>query len=398
LNALWFNKVKQTVKVQMGAIWRDVYVFMAGTGTGLIPIGGGCPTVAPPGFMQGGGYSFVSRSYGMSIDNLVGLSIVTPDGQLRQVGEDSTSQDDKDLFWALCGGGGGNFGVVVDMTMRVHAPRSKSMLVGQIQYPLEQAEELLGFYNEWVEGLPNEMAVYGHIGQLPGEVDPSHKVKSISLTPVFNGEWAQGVELLQDVLKLNPRVAALHNMTLPDWELFNGNFTKVENRSAYIRSLIVPPRGMGAKAAKVYVKYMNSAPSAESFCVWTLLGGKVEDRAPDATAYVHRDARFVPQVKSIWNRAQPADEQPNVHWAYEFFEELAEACGATGAYVNYIDPLLHDWTRMYYGDNYPRLEAIKRKVDPGNLFCAQQSVGSSFNPPAKLTDLSPLNRTFVPKP
>jgi hypothetical protein len=155
---------------------------------------------------------------------------------------------------------------------------------------------------------------------------------------------------------------------------------------------------MGAKAAKVYVKYMNSAPSADSFCVWTLLGGKVEERAPDATAYVHRYARFVPQVKSIWNRAQPADEQPNVHWAYDFFEELAEACGATGAYVNYIDPLLHDWARMYYGDNYQRLEAIKRKVDPYNIFCAQQSVGSPFNPPAKLTDLSPLNRTFVPKP
>lgn len=398
LNALWFNKTKQTVKVQMGAIWRDVYVFMAGTGTGLIPIGGGCPTVAPPGFMQGGGYSFVSRTYGMSIDSLVGLSIVTPDGKLRQVGEYSTSQEDQDLFWALCGGGGGNFGVVVDMEMRVHAPRSKNMLVGQIRYPLEQAEELLGFYNDWVEGLPNELAVYGHIGQLPSTVDPSRKVKTISLTPVFNGEWAQGVDLLQDLLKLNPLQADLYNMTLPDFELFNGNFTKVENRSAYIRSLIVPPKGMGAKAAKVFIKYMNSSPSAESFVVWTLLGGKIAERAPDATAYFYRQSRFVPEVKSIWNRSQPADERPNVEWAYEFFEALREETGATGAYVNYIDPLLHDWARMYYGDNYERLVAIKRKVDPGNIFCAQQSVGSPFNPPAQLTDLSPLNRTFVPKP
>lgn len=398
LNALWFNKTKQTVKVQMGAIWRDVYVFMAGTGTGLIPIGGGCPTVAPPGFMQGGGYSFVSRTYGMSIDSLVGLSIVTPDGKLRQVGEYSTSQEDQDLFWALCGGGGGNFGVVVDMEMRVHAPRSKNMLVGQIRYPLEQAEELLGFYNDWVEGLPNELAVYGHIGQLPSTVDPSKKVKTISLTPVFNGEWAQGVDLLQDLLKLNPLQADLYNMTLPDFELFNGNFTKVENRSAYIRSLIVPPKGMGAKAAKVFIKYMNSSPSAESFVVWTLLGGKIAERAPDATAYFYRQSRFVPEVKSIWNRSQPADERPNVEWAYEFFEALREETGATGAYVNYIDPLLHDWARMYYGDNYERLVAIKRKVDPGNIFCAQQSVGSPFNPPAQLTDLSPLNRTFVPKP
>ena len=398
LNAISFNKRKETVKVQMGAIWRDVYVFMAGTGTGLIPIGGGCPTVAPPGFMLGGGYSFVSRSYGMSIDSLVGLSIVTPDGQLREVGNDSTSQEDQDLFWACCGGGGGNFGVVVDMEMRVHPPRSEKMLVGQIRYPLEQAEELLDFYNGWVEELPHEMSVYGHCGQLPNEVDPSKKVKTISLTPVFNGEWADGMDLLQDVLKLNPIVASLHNMTLPDWELFNGNFTKVENRSAYIRSLIVPPGGMGAKTAKVFIKYMDTAPSSESFAVWTMLGGKIEERAPEDTAYVHRYARFVPEIKSIWNREQPADERPNVQWAYDFFEELREVSAATGAYVNYIDPLLHDWAEMYYGDNYERLTDIKQKVDPHDVFCAQQSVGSSFNPSAQLTDLNPLNRTFETDP
>ena len=399
LNAISLGKGKQTVKVQMGAIWFDVYVFMAGTGTGRIPIGGGCPTVAPPGFMLGGGYSFVSRSYGMSIDNLVGLSIVTPDGQLREVGEDSTSQEDKDLFWACCGGGGGNFGVVVEMEMRVPEPRSKKMLVGQIRYPLEQAEELLSFYNEWVEDLPNEMAVYGHCGQLPSDVDPSKEVKMMSLTPIFNGEWADGLDLLQSVLKLNPIKAELYNMTLPDWELFNGSFTKVQSRSAYIRSLIVPPKGMGAETAKVFIKYMDTAPSSESFAVWTLLGGKITEKAPADTAYFFRNARFVPEIKSIWHRENPEDAEKNVRWAYDFFEELAEVSGATGAYVNYIDPLLHDWAKMYYGDNYERLVAIKKKVDPDNVFRFQQGVGSPFNPPKKFSgDLSPLNRTVEPKP
>src|SRR6185295_16135521 len=114
----------------------------------------GCPTVAPPGFMLGGGYSFVSRSYGLSIDNLISLKIITPDGELRQIGADSKSADDIDLFWACRGGGGGNFGIVTEMEMRVRKPLSEKMLVGQIRFPLEQTEEVLGYYNDWVEEIP----------------------------------------------------------------------------------------------------------------------------------------------------------------------------------------------------------------------------------------------------
>lgn len=396
LNAISFDKKKQSATIQMGVIWKEVYQFMANTGTGLIPVGGGCPTVAPPGFLLGGGYSFVSRSYGMSIDNLVGMRIVTPDGELRHVGVASKSAADKDLFWACCGGGGGNFGIVVEMEIIVQKPRSEKMLVGQIRYPLEQTEEVLGYYNDWVEKLPDEMAVYGRFGPMPDPVphDPPKSIKTIGLTPVFNGEYAKGIDLLQGLLKLKPIVTELHNMTLPDWEFFNGYSTLVGSRAAYIRSLILPKGGMNNKAAKVFVKYMNNSPSPDSFAVWTLTGGAIAKKAPGDTAYVHRGARFVPEIKSIWDLDKPGDARKNVEWAYEFFEELATASKATGAYVNYIDPLLHDWTRKYYGDNYERLEAIKKKVDPGNVFSFQQGIGSTFNPKdQRPLDLSPLNRT-----
>jgi len=78
---------------------------------------------------------------------------------------------------------------------------------------------------------------------------------------------------------------------------------------------------------------------------------------------------------------------------------MGEAGNATGAYVNYIDPLQHDWQTMYYGDNYKRLMEIKQKIDPNNYFNFQQSIGSEFNPPKVLTDLSPINRTQIqPRP
>lgn len=393
LNKITFDPRKETVTAEMGVIWYDVYKFMQATGTGLIPVGGGCPTVAPPGFMLGGGYSFVSRSYGMSIDNLVSLKIVTPDGEMRHIGVDSTSADDKDLFWACSGGGGGNFGIVTEMEMRVRRPFSEKMLVGQIRYPLEHAEDVLGYYNEWVERIPNSMAVYGFMGNQKDLVDKTTNVKVLGLTPVFNGDYAEGIDLIQGLLKLKPINADLFNMTLPEWEFYNGYTTRVAGRSSYIRSTILPKGGMNNDVAKVIIDSMTHAPSPDSFAVWTLAGGAIEDVASDATAYVHRDCRFVPEIKSIWDLDKPGDTLKNVEWAYEFFERLSEAGNATGAYVNYIDPLQHDWARMYYGRNYERLLSIKKRVDPQNYFNFQQSVGSPFNPPKELTDLSPLNRT-----
>jgi hypothetical protein len=395
LNKITFNPKNETVTAEMGVIWYDVYKYMQATGTGLIPVGGGCPTVAPPGFMLGGGYSFVSRSYGMSIDNLLSLKIITADGELRHIGLHSTAKDDIDLFWACRGGGGGNFGIVTEMEMQVRKPHSNKMLVGQIRYPLAQTEEVLGYYNDWVEKVPDAMAVYGFMGNQKDLIDKTTNVKVLGLTPVFNGECAEGIDLLQGLLKLKPINADLFNMTLPDWEFYNGNTTKVAGRSSYIRSTILPKGGMNNKVAKVIVDAINNAPSPDSFAVWTHAGGAIENVAADATAYVHRNCRFIPEIKSIWNVENPGDTLKNVEWAYDFFEQLGEAVNATGAYVNYIDPLQHDWQKMYYGENYKRLVAIKQSVDPNNYFNFQQSIGSPFNPPQKLTDLSPLNRTQV---
>ncbi|MFN0108137.1 MAG: FAD-binding oxidoreductase [Blastocatellia bacterium] len=392
MNSISLDKKRQTVKVQMGARWHDVYVFLMNSGTGLIPIGGGCPTVGIPGFMQGGGYSFVSRSYGMSIDNLLGFTIVTVDGQIHHVTAKSKSTAEKDLFWACRGGGGGNFGVIVDMELQVHQPRTAKMFTGQLRYPAARAQEVLSFYNDWVETLPNELAVYGIWQKVP---DPNGSGKLTNLfgfTAIYNGDFAEGAELISPLLKFNPVYANLNNITLPEFELLNGASTLVNRRSAYIRAGIMPPKSFTPEAIEVYENYMASAPSDSSFIVWTHAGGKISEVAPDATGFFHREGRFVPELKAIWDT--PQETRANVEWAYKFFRDLEPHF--TGSYVNYIDPLLNDWTSKYYGMNYDRLVAIKRQLDPENFFHFQQSVGSLFEPQASLPlDLSPLNRTFV---
>jgi hypothetical protein len=172
---------RQVVWTQTGNRWRDLYLFLQATNTGLIPIGGGCPTVGIPGFMLGGGISFVSRSYGLSVDNLLSIDLITPDGKLRRISADSKSKEDKDLWWACRGGGGGNFGIAVAFEIRVHKPNTPTMLVGQIRYPIEYANEVLGFYNDWIEKAPDSLAVYGFMGKVALPAHPDTIVNHANL-------------------------------------------------------------------------------------------------------------------------------------------------------------------------------------------------------------------------
>jgi hypothetical protein len=394
MNRISLDKKKRIVHVEMGARWNDVYLYLMSSGSGLIPIGGGCPTVGIPGFMLGGGFSFVSRSYGMSIDNLISIGIVTADGEFRRVSENSKSKHDRDLFWACRGGGGGNFGIVVDMEIRVHQPKTPQMFTGQIRYNVDTAPDVLGFYNEWVETLPDELAVYGIWGNQPSPADPTKSISTYGFTSVFNGTFQEGLRLIEPLLQLKakPIYAQLNSFTLPEFEEVNGRTTLVKGRSAYIRAGIMPPLSMTAKVAKILGSYMREAPSTESFIVWTHAGGKIGEVASDATAFVHRNARFVPELKAIWD--SPSETRVNVEWAYQFFKELEPHFN--GSYVNYIDPLLDGWSSKYYGANYDRLLEVKSYWDPDDFFHFQQSIGSRFEPDTDPPlDLSPLNRTFV---
>jgi FAD binding domain/Berberine and berberine like len=374
---------------QTGNRWHDLYIYLQSTNTGFIPIGGGCPTVGIPGFMLGGGLSFVSRSYGLSVDNLVSIDIVTPDGKLRTISAESKSKEEQDLWWACRGGGGGNFGIAVAFELRVHKPPTPTMLAGQIRYPAAAAQEVLGFYNEWIETAPDELAVYGFMGPVSLPAHPDIKVHSVGLTPIFNGDTRQGMDLIAPILKFPNIFINLYDMTLPDFEIYNGLLTIVGGKQAYIRSGYMPPKAFTSSAIKTLTSAMSSAPSPDSLLVWTHTGGKVSAVPKDATAYWHRDARFLWEVKAIYT----ADDQlqQNVDWAYQLGEDMRPH--DIGAYCNYIDPLLTNWKQEFYGGNYDELVRIKKEWDPKGHFKFQQAIGSPFEPTPG--NYAPLFHTFI---
>lgn len=393
MKAMALDRDTDRLRVQMGALWSDVYSFVATEAVPLIPVGGGCLTVGLPGFLQGGGYSFVSRSYGLGSDNVTEIKLVDAAGHLRTLTADAPAEADRDLFWACRGGGGGNFGVAVEMVLQLHRPAAATVMGGQLSYPLERAQEVVAAYNGWSKDLPEAMAAYGYVGHDPDPAEPTRKIPTFRITPVFNGEYAEGVGLVQPMLRLKPFNATFYSMPLPTWEATIGRSTLVGDRQAYIRSGMIGESGWHSEMIAALQHAMETAPSPDSFVVWTHGRGKVD--RPDGDnhgPYPHRDKRYIFELKCIWD--DPAAMRANVEWAYDFGEALST--DFHGAYVNYIDPLQKGWAEAYYGDNLTRLRAIKSAADPTGFFHFQQSVDSKFEPDlSRPLDLSPLNRTIV---
>lgn len=404
----FIDKSESSVKVGAGVRWIRVYNFLRDRQSKYTVIGGGCAGVGVAGFILGGGYSFISRSYGLGSDNVVGMQFVTATGQILELSQKSTDAE-AELYWALRGGGGGNFGVVTRIDLKLQETPTPRQTMGQIDFPFYRIEEVLNVYNNWVHtsDVPSSMAIYGMLRRFPDRRFGGQPMLTLRFTPIFNGEMDEAEDILRPLTELVPNSKELYTMSLPEWENFVGTSTQVKGRSAYIRSSVLPPKSLTNKVADVCKEHMARAPSNDTFVVWTHTGGQIRANGKAKTSlgsYAHRDAEFTFEVKSQWDSNQRQLARPNIEWAVKFFDDLAPH--AQGAYLNYMDPLQLDWKKSYYRDNYERLLKIRHHWDRDGMFSFQQGIGSDYETPARPNppnrpdgtpinlDLSPLFRTI----
>lgn len=315
-------------------------------------------TTGIAGLALGGGFGWISRKFGMTIDNLISAEIVTVEGE-RLI---CSKEENPDLFWAIRGGGG-NFAIVTSFTFQLHNV-GPVLYSGPIVFPIEEGKDVLKRYREFCKNAPDEVAVWAVIRHLPPFpfTDPSfHGKPALILVGIHLGTVEEGKKVLSklkdfghpigDGLAPTPFTAfqkAFDPLLAPGAR----NYWKTNNFKELDDSLI-----------DILLEYAKKLPSPHTELFFGQMGGASNRIASDATAYPHRDVNFIMNVHTRWE--DKGEDERCIRWARSFFE-ATKPFATGGSYVNFISEGDDNLEGAYSG-NIQKLASIKKKYDPNNI-------------------------------
>jgi FAD/FMN-containing dehydrogenase len=323
-------------------------------------------TTGIAGLTLGGGFGWLVRKYGLTIDNLISADLVTADGKQVTVSE----AENADLFWAIRGGGG-NFGIVTRFEFQLH-PVGPEILAGLIVFPFHQAKQVLARYREFVASAPEELNVWVVLRKapplpfLPPEV---HGQEVVVVVPFYLGAIEQGKALIEPLLGFGtPHGHHIGPQPYAQWQKAFDPLMTPGARN-YWKSHNFTELSDGA--VDLIVEFARKLPSPQCELFVGLVQGAANRVPADATAYRPRDAKLVLNVHGRWD--DKSDDRRCIAWARDFFQATAPYASA-GAYVNFMTEEEGDRVRAAYGPNYDRLALIKRRYDPENIFHLNQNI------------------------
>jgi FAD/FMN-containing dehydrogenase len=323
-------------------------------------------TTGIAGLTLGGGFGWLSRKYGLTIDSLVGADLVTADGQQLAV----SARENQDLFWAIRGGGG-NFGIVTRFEFKLY-PVGPEVLAGLIVYPMDQARKVLSQYRQFAASAPEELNVWVVMRQappLPFLPESVHGRGVVVLAVFYCGDVDKGRELIEPLRHFgDPHGEHIGVQPYGDWQQAFDPLLTPGARN-YWKSLNFTELTDGL--FDVTLSAVGRLPTDQCEIFIGQLEGAPNRVPPDATAYFHRDARFVMNVHGRWNDA--AGDKPGIAWSRDFFRS-AQPYASAGGYVNFMTGDEEGRVPAAYGANYDRLRAIKQQYDPENVFHHNQNI------------------------
>ena len=323
-------------------------------------------TTGIAGLTLGGGFGWLTRKYGMTIDNLVSVDMITAEGKKMR----ASQNENADLFWAIRGGGG-NFGVVTQFEFQLF-PVGPEIVAGLIVFPFDQAKQILTKYRQFVNSAPEELNVWMVLRQAPPLPFLPKTVhgKEVVVLPVFYSGAAAEAEKLIAPLRTFGTALGEHIGAQPyiQWQKAFDPLLTPGARN-YWKSHNFTELADGALNS--IIEFAGKLPSPQCEIFIGLIAGAANRIAADAMAYGHRDARFVLNVHGRWDEA--TDDQKCIGWAREFFKASAPYASG-GAYINFMTAEEGDRVAAAYGYNYERLVEIKRRYDPENVFHLNQNI------------------------
>ncbi len=353
----------KTARAEGGTTWGD---FNAATHAfGLATTGGIISTTGIAGLTLGGGIGYLTRGHGLSLDNLVSADVVTADGQLLVASENENA----DLFWAIRGGGG-NFGVCTSLEYKLHPVQN--VYWGPMFYEIEETENILRFYRDYIKDAPEEMGAFPGFQiapPLPFIPEDRHGDMFAVIVACWSGDPEEGerqFKAFHDVAEVKaemvgpfpyPAINAAFDDLFPKGirQYWKGNFVKE----------------LTDEAIAAHVEHGPNAPTVSSTMHLYPINGACHRVDADATAFGHRDANF--SMVIIAASDDPSEDEANTKWVRDYSDAIAPH-SEVGGYVNFMDDDDDERVRANYGGNYDRLVDIKRKYDPDNVFKVNQNI------------------------
>jgi FAD/FMN-containing dehydrogenase len=332
---------------------------------GLATVLGFVSETGVAGLTLGGGFGYLSRRFGWTVDNLAEVEIVGADSQLRTANRDQHPE----LFWALRGGGG-NFGVVTRFSFRLHQV-GPMITGGLIIWSAERAEEVLAAYRELTEQAPRELTAAAIVRLAP---------PAPFLPQVWHGKPIAGIQVCHSGTNADADLAPVRALGNPIVDLVGPkpyvalqsmlNAMEPKWLHRYWKAEFLP--GLSSEFLDTFRSSALRVTSPLSQSVLFHLAGALNDRAGDDGAVGNRDARYIGGFNATWPPGAPAD--PHVAWARDGWERT-RPFSTGGNYVNF--QLAEDdtgRTAAAYGNNYQRLQTVKATYDPDNLFRVNRNI------------------------
>ncbi len=327
----------------LGDMDHDTMVF------GLVTTAGTVSHTGIGGLTLGGGFGRVGRRFGLALDNVLGVDIVTADGKLLQANAD----ENQELYWGVRGGGG-NFGVVTNFDFRLH-PMDRQVIGGTVLFPLSEAKSVLNFYADYAASAPDELYLDGGITSSPGQPSASF------LHVCYSGPMNMADRIIDPIR--NAGTPIVDGIQAIDYVALqkSGDISDPRARGGYVKSGFVSE--ITPELIDDILYGFEEHPDRGMTVVWQHAGGAIGRVAPDATAFAHRHVVHDTLLLMDWPVA--IDPAPHIRWLKEYWATIEPH--THGFYTNDTDESQQKIHRNY-GGNYDRLLALKNKYDLTNLF------------------------------
>ena len=353
----------RTARAGGGATWGDFNY--ATHAFGLATTGGIISTTGVAGLTLGGGIGYLTRGYGLSVDNLLSVDVVTADGRYLRASQDENA----DLFWALRGGGC-NFGVASSLEFQLHPVND--VYVGIFFYELDETANLLRFFREFIEDAPETYGAFPAFQvapPLPFIPEDRHGDTFCAAIVHWTGPLEDGEQAMSPFRDLAPRVAEMVGpMPYPALNAaFDALFPK-GMRSYWKGSYVTE---LTDAAIDQHVIHGPKVPGVSATMHLYPINGAAGRVASEETAFAYRGATFAPVIVAAWH--DPAEDQERIKWVRDYYQAIAPY-SEPGGYINFMSDDDQGRVQDNYRGNYKRLVDVKRAYDPDNLFHHNQNI------------------------